>query len=141
MFSKSIGKDGSRFSSCSSRASISSMPPNAKAECKILQSTNVKAFTLNNLKAATNNFNTNSFLGEGGFGPVYKGWIDEKTLSPCKPGTGIHVAVKLLDQEGMQGRREWLVSIMLFYFMLLYCEFMLFEVSSCIMPFCAGSGY
>jgi len=121
------------------------MPPNAKTECEILQSANVKIFSFNNLKAATRNFRPDSVLGEGGFGSVYKGWVDENTLAPCRPGTGIAVAVKRLNQDGLQGHREWLVSIMLLYFMLLSCEFMidsdLFEVSSCTLPFCAGFDY
>jgi hypothetical protein len=119
MFSKSGGKDGSRLSGCSSRASSASMPPSVKTECEILQSANVKIFTFNNLKAATRNFRPDSVLGEGGFGSVYKGWVDENTLSPCRPGTGIAVAVKRLNHEGLQGHREWWVSIVLFYFMLI----------------------
>jgi hypothetical protein len=114
MFSKSGGKDGSRLSGYSSRASSASMTP--KTECEILQSANAKVFIFNNLKAATRNFRPDSVLGEGGFGSVYKGWIDENTLSACRPGTGIPVAVKRLNQEGLQGHREWLVSTMLFYF-------------------------
>ena len=111
MFSRSSGKDGSRLSACSSRASSASMPPSAKTECEILQSANVKVFSYNDLRLATRNFRPDSVLGEGGFGSVYKGWIDEHTLSACKPGTGIPVAVKRLNQEGLQGHREWLVSI------------------------------
>jgi hypothetical protein len=49
-------------------------------------------------------------LGEGGFGSVFKGWIDEKTLAPTRPGTGMVIAVKKLNQEGYQGHKEWLVS-------------------------------
>jgi hypothetical protein len=101
------------------------MPPNAKTECEILQSANVKVFSFSNLKSATRNFRPDSVLGEGGFGSVYKGWIDENTLAPCRPGTGIAVAVKRLNQEGLQGHREWLVSIMQLNFMLLFWEFMI----------------
>ncbi|GJN22845.1 hypothetical protein PR202_gb10445 [Eleusine coracana subsp. coracana] len=111
MFSRSSGKDGSRLSGCSSRASSASMPPIAKTECEILQSANVKVFSFSNLKAATRNFRPDSVLGEGGFGSVYKGWIDENTLSACRPGTGIAVAVKRLNQEGLQGHREWLAEV------------------------------
>jgi hypothetical protein len=117
------------------------MPPNAKTECEILQSANVKVFSFSNLKSATRNFRPDSVLGEGGFGSVYKGWIDENTLAPCRPGTGIAVAVKRLNQEGLQGHREWLVSIMQLNFMLLFWEFMIvsdsFEVLSCTLPFSA----
>ncbi|CAM0877397.1 unnamed protein product [Alopecurus aequalis] len=111
MFSRSTGKDGSRLSACSSRASSASMPPSAKTECEILQSANVKVFSYNDLRLATRNFRPDSVLGEGGFGSVYKGWIDEHTLSACKPGTGIPVAVKRLNQEGLQGHREWLAEV------------------------------
>ena len=71
---------------------------------------NLKAFTLHDLKAATRNFRSDSMIGEGGFGRVYKGWIDETTLAPARPGTGQVVAVKVLKSESHQGHREWLVS-------------------------------
>uniref|UniRef100_M8BSK9 non-specific serine/threonine protein kinase n=1 Tax=Aegilops tauschii TaxID=37682 RepID=M8BSK9_AEGTA len=63
------------------------------------------------LRLATRKFHSNCVLGEGGFGCVYKGWIDENTLSPCEPGTGIPVAVKRLGQESSQGHKEWLAEI------------------------------
>uniref|UniRef100_A0A0D9W0T8 non-specific serine/threonine protein kinase n=1 Tax=Leersia perrieri TaxID=77586 RepID=A0A0D9W0T8_9ORYZ len=111
IFSRSGAKDGSRLSGCSSRASSASMPPTAKTECEILQSANVKIFSFNDLRVATRNFRPDSVLGEGGFGSVYKGWIDENTLSACKPGTGIAVAVKRLNLESLQGHREWLAEV------------------------------
>lgn len=72
---------------------------------------NLKAFTLNDLKAATKNFRLDSLLGEGGFGQVFKGWIDETTLAPARPGTGLVVAVKVLKSESHQGHREWLTEV------------------------------
>ncbi|KAL5718848.1 non-specific serine/threonine protein kinase [Ranunculus cassubicifolius] len=33
------------------------------------------------------------------FGPVLKGWIDENTLAPVKPGKGAAIVVKKLNQE------------------------------------------
>lgn len=76
-----------------------------------MQSSNLKSFSYNELRAATRNFRPDSVLGEGGFGSVFKGWIDEHSLTATKPGMGIIVAVKRLNQEGFQGHREWLVSI------------------------------
>jgi hypothetical protein len=73
-----------------------------------LETTKLHAFTLDELKAATKNFSTSNFLGEGGFGPVYKGFVDAR----LRPGLeSQHVAVKYLDLEsgGVQGHREWLV--------------------------------
>lgn len=95
------------MSSSSSYASAASVP---RSEGEILESANVKAFTFNELRTATRNFRPDSVLGEGGFGSVFKGWIDEKTLTPTKPGTGMVIAVKKLNQESYQGHREWLVS-------------------------------
>ncbi len=60
---------------------------------------------------ATRNFRPDSVVGEGGFGSVFKGWIDEHSLTATKPGTGMMIAVKRLNQEGLQGHKEWLVSI------------------------------
>ncbi|KAJ0975255.1 hypothetical protein J5N97_017220 [Dioscorea zingiberensis] len=82
-----------------------------KTEGEVLSSSNLKAFTFNELKNATRNFRPESLLGEGGFGPVFKGWIDEQTLAPSKPGYGLAVAVKRLKPEGYQGHREWLTEV------------------------------
>jgi serine/threonine protein kinase len=76
-----------------------------------LQSSNLKSFSYNELRAATRNFRPDSVLGEGGFGSVFKGWIDEQSHAATKPGMGIIVAVKRLNQDGFQGHREWLAEI------------------------------
>nr|XP_043634544.1 probable serine/threonine-protein kinase PBL3 [Erigeron canadensis] len=72
---------------------------------------NLKAFTLNDLRTATKNFRSDSLVGEGGFGLVYKGWVDETTFAPARPGTGLVVAVKVLKSESHQGHREWLTEV------------------------------
>lgn len=72
-------------------------------------SSNLKSFTFSDLKNATKNFRTESLIGEGGFGFVFKGWIDENTLAPTRPGSGIVVAIKKLKPESFQGHNEWLV--------------------------------
>jgi hypothetical protein len=40
---------------------------------------------------------------------VFKGWIEENGTAPVKPGTGLTVAVKTLNHDGLQGHKEWLV--------------------------------
>ncbi|XP_020585405.1 probable serine/threonine-protein kinase PBL9 [Phalaenopsis equestris] len=104
-------KDQSGLSSSSSKVSMSSVPPTPRSEGEILQSSNVKSFTFSELKTATRNFRPDSVLGEGGFGSVFKGWIDENTFAPAKPGTGMVIAVKRLNQEGLQGHKEWLAEV------------------------------
>lgn len=100
------------LSGCSSHASSASMLPTPRSEDEILESANVRAFSFNELRTATRNFRPDSVLGEGGFGSVFKGWVDEKTLAPARPGTGMVIAVKKLNQDGYQGHKEWLVSIL-----------------------------
>ncbi|XP_008780759.2 probable serine/threonine-protein kinase PBL3 [Phoenix dactylifera] len=85
--------------------------PTPRTEGEILSSSNLKAFTFNDLKNATRNFRLDSLLGEGGFGYVYKGWIDEQSLTASRPGAGMVVAVKKLKQEGFQGHKEWLTEV------------------------------
>ncbi|KAI0489037.1 hypothetical protein KFK09_028878 [Dendrobium nobile] len=77
------------------------------SERRILKAANLKVFTFAELKSATRNFKSDEVLGEGGFGTVYKGWLDEKTLTPTKSGIGIIVAVKKMKSESMQGFAEW----------------------------------
>ncbi|KAF6158183.1 hypothetical protein GIB67_014977 [Kingdonia uniflora] len=68
-------------------------------------------FSFQELKSATGNFRPDSILGEGGFGFVFKGWIEENGTAPAKPGTGITVAVKSLKPDALQGHREWVAEV------------------------------
>uniref|UniRef100_A0A1J3IHF4 non-specific serine/threonine protein kinase n=1 Tax=Noccaea caerulescens TaxID=107243 RepID=A0A1J3IHF4_NOCCA len=74
-----------------------------------LAGSDLHVFTLAELKVITQSFSSTNFLGEGGFGPVHKGFVDDK----LRPGLKAQpVAVKLLDLEGLQGHREWLTEVM-----------------------------
>lgn len=59
-----------------------------------------KHFPFETLVAATNNFHPSLKLGEGGFGPVYKGTLDD----------GREIAVKKLSRSSAQGKREFLIE-------------------------------
>uniref|UniRef100_A0A0D9VQ80 non-specific serine/threonine protein kinase n=1 Tax=Leersia perrieri TaxID=77586 RepID=A0A0D9VQ80_9ORYZ len=73
-----------------------------------LAGSNLHVFTIAELRAITRDFSNTNFIGEGGFGPVYKGFVDDK----LKPGLRAQpVAVKLLDLEGTQGHNEWLTEV------------------------------
>lgn len=74
-----------------------------------LAGSNLHAFTLADLTLITHSFSSSNFLGEGGFGPVHKGFIDDKIAPGFKAQP---VAVKLLDLEaGLQGHKEWLTEV------------------------------
>lgn len=107
--SKMVSGDGTELSNLSTKTSSTSVPPTPRSQDEILQSSNMKSFALSDLKAATRNFRPDSVIGEGGFGSVYKGWIDEHTFAAARAGSGIVIAVKRLNQEGWQGHTEWLV--------------------------------
>ncbi|OIW07477.1 hypothetical protein TanjilG_14423 [Lupinus angustifolius] len=108
--SRSVSRNGYDTSS-NSRNSSASVPATPRSEGEILQSSNLKSFSFSNVRAATRNFRPDSVLGEGGFGSVFKGWIDEQSLAATKPGIGMIVAVKRLNQDGFQGHKEWLAEI------------------------------
>ncbi|KAK4742265.1 hypothetical protein SAY87_000266 [Trapa incisa] len=71
----------------------------------ILPDPNLRIFTFAKLRAATKSFRPDTVLGEGGFGKVYKGWLDEKLSS--RMGGGSVVAVKKLNSQSLQGYEEW----------------------------------
>ncbi|XP_031493853.1 probable serine/threonine-protein kinase PBL11 [Nymphaea colorata] len=78
---------------------------------------NLHEFSLDALSAATEDFSDDRFIGEGGFGIVYKGWIKISSISLEKPGSQSQqgkakpvnkaVAVKKLALGGYQGHNEW----------------------------------
>ncbi|KAJ0977885.1 hypothetical protein J5N97_013359 [Dioscorea zingiberensis] len=83
--------------------------PKVTEELKL--ASQLRKFNFNDLKSATRNFRPESLLGEGGFGCVFKGWIEENGTAPVKPGTGLTVAVKTLNHDGLQGHKEWLAEV------------------------------
>ncbi|XWS32839.1 hypothetical protein CRYUN_Cryun22dG0024500 [Craigia yunnanensis] len=92
-----------------SNAESASSTPKFSEELKI--ASRLRKFTFIDLKLATRNFRPESLLGEGGFGCVFKGWIEENGTAPVKPGTGLTVAVKTLNIDGLQGHKEWLAEV------------------------------
>ncbi|KAG8060713.1 hypothetical protein GUJ93_ZPchr0002g23632 [Zizania palustris] len=63
--------------------------------------TSVKTFSLAQLKNATDGFNSKRVLGQGGFGRVYHGTMDD----------GNEIAVKLLTREDRGGDREFIAEV------------------------------
>jgi hypothetical protein len=61
---------------------------------------NLRVFTVSELKSATKNFSRSAMIGEGGFGCVYKALIKSAEDSSGK----IEVAVKQLGKRGLQAR-------------------------------------
>ncbi|CAN0921730.1 Cold-responsive protein kinase 1 [Linum grandiflorum] len=62
---------------------------------------NVRLYKYKKLQVATGNFHRSSKIGEGGFGCVYKGTLEDGTVA----------AIKVLSAESRQGTREFLTEI------------------------------
>ncbi|KAF2295931.1 hypothetical protein GH714_035188 [Hevea brasiliensis] len=108
---KCVGKVRNDTSNSSSKVSSATEPSTLQTKGEILQSPNLKSFGFSELKEATSNFSKDVVLGGGDFGFVCKGWIDEHSLKPVMPKTGMPVAVKRLSKKGCQGQQEWLTEI------------------------------
>nr|XP_043613279.1 probable serine/threonine-protein kinase PBL11 [Erigeron canadensis] len=63
----------------------------------------LKEFTFSELQRATRNFGQDMVIGEGGFGRVYKGWLDSDKIA---------VAIKKSKAESDQGLQEWQAELM-----------------------------
>lgn len=61
----------------------------------------VKTFALSELEKATEKFSSRRILGEGGFGRVYRGTMED----------GTEVAVKLLTRNNQNGDREFIAEV------------------------------
>ncbi|CAI9785048.1 unnamed protein product [Fraxinus pennsylvanica] len=102
-----ISSNISRLSSGADRAKLRSnvgprKEPSGPKDAPVAQIA-AQTFTFRELASATNNFRPECFLGEGGFGRVYKGRLPN----------GQVVAVKQLDRNGLQGNREFLVEVLM----------------------------
>ncbi|KAL4581741.1 hypothetical protein LXL04_006269 [Taraxacum kok-saghyz] len=100
---------------CASSSTTSNEESNTSSTLNITEELNISSqlrkFNFSELKSATRNFRPESLLGEGGFGCVFKGWINETGTAAVKPGTGLTVAVKTLNHDGLQGHKEWLAEV------------------------------
>ncbi|CAN6476982.1 unnamed protein product [Victoria cruziana] len=93
-----IKRSGIRSLLSSSMGSSMSMSlVSSVAPCKL----SVKAFSLAELERATDGFSYVRVLGEGGFGRVYHGILDD----------GTEVAVKVLTKDNQNGDREFISEV------------------------------
>lgn len=61
----------------------------------------VKSFTFDEMVLATDNFNTSTLVGQGGYGKVYRGMLSDNKL----------VAIKRAKEGSLQGEKEFLTEI------------------------------
>ncbi|KAL5972710.1 hypothetical protein ACLOJK_039515 [Asimina triloba] len=109
LLKKSPRKEGTRINNLVDKIKPNPEESGQKAITKeILQINNgnitARTFTFRDLAIATQNFNSECLIGEGGFGRVYKGYLEKLDLV---------VAVKQLDRNGLQGNREFIVEVLM----------------------------
>ncbi|XP_062228870.1 L-type lectin-domain containing receptor kinase IX.1-like [Phragmites australis] len=66
--------------------------------------TGPRRFSYGELSQATHGFSDDEKLGEGGFGSVYRGFLQDQ---------GLHVAIKRVSKTSRQGRREYISEVMI----------------------------
>ncbi|KAL6586419.1 Serine/threonine-protein kinase pcrk1 [Orobanche minor] len=103
---KSVSEYGSPNIS-SDISSASSARMSLAISSQFQRPSNLRVFAFAELKTATKNFSRSLFLGEGGFGPVYRGVLRENDDSSKR----IDIAVKQLSSRGFQGHKEWVTEV------------------------------
>ncbi|XP_052171313.1 receptor-like serine/threonine-protein kinase ALE2 [Diospyros lotus] len=99
VFTPSINKrPGTGAMLSSSMASSTSISPISAMQASILS---VQTFALAEVEKATEKFSSRKVLGEGGFGRVYHGILEDRT----------EVAVKLLTRDNQNGDNEFISEI------------------------------
>ncbi|KAJ4885913.1 Protein kinase superfamily protein [Raphanus sativus] len=107
---RDINRSGSDFNSrdASGTSTESSMGrKNSYPTTMSTRASNLREFSVTDLKAATKNFSRSVMIGEGGFGCVFRGTVRDLE----DPTIKIEVAVKQLGKRGLQGHKEWVTEV------------------------------
>ncbi|KAI3784927.1 hypothetical protein L1987_44035 [Smallanthus sonchifolius] len=90
------------YAAAEDRSSYGPAYSESKSSHSTLPSDRCRRFSFTEVKAATNEFNDDFVIGNGGFGKVYKGYIDNATTA---------VAIKRLNESSSQGLQEFTMEI------------------------------
>lgn len=74
---------------------------NSFSNLEVIAEKGLQVFTFKQLHSATGGFGKSNVIGNGAFGSVYRGVLQD----------GRKVAIKLMDQAGKQGEEEFKVEV------------------------------
>lgn len=103
-----VMKFGSEFNSLDLSEISTESPARISFTSLSQRPSNLRVFSVSELKTATKNFSRSLMLGEGGFGGVYRGVVRDTENSNKK----IDIAVKQLSRRGLQA--SFIFSFFLF---------------------------
>ncbi|CAF2155798.1 unnamed protein product [Brassica napus] len=108
---RDINRSGSDFNSrdASGTSTESSMGRKNSYPSMSARESNLREFSVTDLKAATKNFSRSVMIGEGGFGCVFRGTVRDLE----DPSIKIEVAVKQLGKRGLQAKVIYIIYIYL----------------------------
>ncbi|XP_040992256.1 probable serine/threonine-protein kinase PBL19 [Juglans microcarpa x Juglans regia] len=90
-----------------SKSSCSTSSPRGIPQLYEEKAHGLRVFSYSELRQATNDFSRLLKIGEGGFGNVYKG-----SIKPAEgKGDPIVVAIKKLNEDGLQGHKQWVAEV------------------------------
>ncbi|XP_035845080.1 receptor-like cytoplasmic kinase 176 [Helianthus annuus] len=98
------------FTSKGENSGVSKLSSGSRGN-NMLPSPSLKVFKFSDLEKATSNFSLDFLLGEGLYGKVFLGWVEQDTLAPSTQGVGTAVAIKRVNQESLQGLAEWRAEV------------------------------
>nr|GEW07899.1 receptor like protein kinase S.2-like [Tanacetum cinerariifolium] len=98
---------------CHSGGGVATVSQQVVSNNEEQKTTTLMKFTYAELKNATRNFRQDRVIGEGGFGKVYKGWLDSVIYKPQGADDKLAVAVKISKPDSAQGLEEWQAELIL----------------------------
>ncbi|XP_020593828.1 probable serine/threonine-protein kinase PBL19 [Phalaenopsis equestris] len=102
-----VKRSGSEISSLATSDTSADSRRRSRLQSFSQRASNLRVFSVTELKNATKSFSRSVMIGEGGFGCVYRGTI----RGSDDPNSKIEIAVKQLGRRGLQGHKEWLTEV------------------------------
>ncbi|KAI0510050.1 hypothetical protein KFK09_010650 [Dendrobium nobile] len=104
---RDVKRSGSEINSLATSDTSADSVRRSRLQSFSQRASNLRVFSVTELKIATKSFSRSVMIGEGGFGCVYRGTI----RSSDDPNSKIEIAVKQLGRRGLQGHKEWLTEV------------------------------